>query len=99
MKHDTSKPRASIAKVRLPPDLTATVEALAARAQTAHGAANTSAALRILLRLGLAADAQRPIDLRDVGYREGWMRGHAEAVHAHQSALHAAQARLGTRTA
>lgn len=83
-----------IAKLRLPPDLATAIDAFTARAQAQQGTLNVSGVLRMLLRLGLAADADRPIDLRDVGYREGWMRGHAEAVEAHQRALDDARKRL-----
>jgi hypothetical protein len=94
-----AKTGARIAKVRLPPELAAAIDAFATRARSQHESINVSVVLRLLLRSGLAADAQRRIDLRDAGYREGWMAGHAEAVEAHQRALYDARSRLRQQTA
>jgi hypothetical protein len=80
-----------IAKVRLPADLAAAIDRFAARAQGQSGELNASGVLRLLLRAGLAADAGQRIDLRDAGYNEGWLAGHAQAVETHQRALHDAQ--------
>jgi hypothetical protein len=94
-----AKSGARIAKVRLPPDLAADIDRFSARVQEQSGELNTSSVLRLLLRAGLAADAGRRIDLHDAGFREGWMAGHAQAVEAHQRALHAAQEKLDGRAA
>jgi hypothetical protein len=85
-----------IAKVRLPPDLAADIDRFASRVQAQNAELNASGVLRLLLRVGLAADAGQRIDLRDVGYREGWLSGHAQAVEAHQRALYDARQKLTT---
>lgn len=89
-----AKTGARIAKVRLSPDLAAAIDNFAERVQGQHHALNTSSVLRLLLRAGLAADAGRRIDLRDGGFREGWMAGHARALEAHQRALDGAKKTL-----
>lgn len=99
MPRSAPKTGARIAKVRLPPDLAAAIDRFASHARSQNDALNASGVLRLLLRIGLAADGQVPLDLRDAGYREGWMVGHGEAVETHQRALHDARAKLGARAA
>jgi hypothetical protein len=97
MASSVPKRGARIAKVRLPPDLASAIDTFAEHAQSQTDALNTSGVLRMLLRLGLAANDHRPIDLRSAAFSEGYAAGHGQAVEAHQRALYDAKEKLAGR--
>jgi len=86
-------------KVRLPPDLATSLATFVARAQAQQPDLTISGAVRMLLRVGIAADAGSPLDLKAAAYEEGYFDGHGAAVRAHQEALHGAKAKLAAQTA
>jgi hypothetical protein len=91
--------RLRLLKMRMPPDLATSVATFIARMQEQRPELNTSAALRMLLRVGLAADARAPLDVRQAGFEEGYLVGHGTALRAHQEALHRARQRLTSEAA
>ncbi len=84
-------------QVRLDHDLARAFASARGRG-AAHGPVLTTSVLaRCLLREALAARHGKVMSADEQGFREGWLRGYAEAQRAAQEALYAAALARGGR--